>query len=325
MDAKREQALVGLFVVVAVGLLLATVFALSGAFTHATNIYRAYFKYAGGLEPGKGVRYAGGLKIGRVENVRVDPNDASRMEVTFSVAEGTPIKKDTTVKIAALSALGENYVELKPGKKDSPDAKPGDALPSVEFFSLSDLGDTLSDLKPKVTSLLDEMNGRIVELRETIARVNDLINERNRANVAGSLTNLNSMLEENRPKVKSTLSNLDATSAKMPALVDDFKKTVADADKALKNIDDILGENRKDVRESIQKLHETLNSASSLVSQLDRTMGYNAENIDELLENMRMTTENLRQFTDTIKVRPYTLIRSSNPPDRKPGAPPPKP
>jgi phospholipid/cholesterol/gamma-HCH transport system substrate-binding protein len=324
MDAKREQALVGLFVVVAAGLLLATVFALSGAFTRATTTYRAYFKFAGGLEPGKGVRYAGGLKIGRVENVRVDPDDASRMEITFSVAEGTPIKKDTTVKIAALSALGENYLELKPGKKDAPDAKPGDALPSVEFFSLSDLGDTLSDLKPKVTALLDEMNGRIVELRETIARVNDLINERNRDNVAASLSNVRGMLEENRPKVKSTLSNLDATSAKMPALVDDFKKTVADADKALKNIDDLLGENRKDVRESIQKLHETLNSASSLVSQLDHTMGYNAENIDELLENMRMTTENLKQFTDTIKVRPYTLIRSSSPPDRKPGAPPPK-
>jgi phospholipid/cholesterol/gamma-HCH transport system substrate-binding protein len=324
MDAKREQALVGLFVVVAAGLLLATVFALSGAFTRSTNTYRTYFKYAGGLEPGKAVRYAGGLKIGRVESVRVDPNDASRIEVTFSVAEGTPVKKDTTVKIAALSPLADNYLELKPGKKDAPEAKPGDALPSVELFSFNDLGDTLSDLKPKVSSLLDEMNGRIVELRETIARVNDLINERNRDNVAASLSNVRGMLEENRPKVKSTMSNLDATSAKMPALVDDFKKTVAGADKALKNIDDILGENRKDVRESIQKLHETLNSASSLVNQLDHTMGYNAENIDELLENMRMTTENLKQFTDTIKARPYTLIRSSGPPDRKPGAPPKK-
>ena len=324
MEAKREQALVGLFVVVAAGLLLATVFALSGAFTGATITFRTYFKYAGGLEPGKAVRYAGGLKIGRVESVRVDPNDPSRMEVTFSVAEGTPVKKDTLVKISALSPLADNYLELKPGKKESPDAKPGDALPSVELFSFNDLGDTLSDLKPKVSSLLDEMNGRIVELRETIARVNDLINERNRGNVAASLSNVRGMLEENRPKVKSTLSNLDATSAKMPALVGDFKKTVADADKALKNIDDMLGENRKDVRESIQKLHETLNSASSLVNQLDHTMGYNAENIDELLENMRMTTENLKQFTDTIKARPYTLIRSSGPPDRKPGAPPKK-
>ncbi len=324
MDGKREQALVGLFVVVAAGLLLATVFALSGAFTGATLTYRTYFKFAGGLEPGKTVRYAGGLKIGRVESVRTDPNDSTRIEVVFSVAPGTPVKKDTTVKIAALSALGENYIELKPGKKDAPDAKPGDVLPSTEYTSINDLGDMLSDLKPKVVALLDETNSRIAELRETIVRVNDLINERNRANVEASLANVRGMLEENRPKLKSTMTNIDATTAKMPALVEDFKKTVADADKALKNIDEVIGENRKDVRESVQKLRETLNSASSLVNQLDHTMNYNAENIDELLENMRMTTENLKQFTDTIKVRPYTLIRSSNPPDRKPGTPPPK-
>ena len=322
MDAKREQALVGLFVVVAAGLLLATVFALSGAFTHATNTYRAYFKYAGGLEPGKGVRYAGGLKIGRVETLRVDPNDPTRVEVTFSVAPSTPVKTDTTVKIAALSALGENYLELKPGKKDAPDAKPGDALPSVEFFSLSDLGDTLSDLKPKVTSLLDEMNGRIVELRETIKRVNDLINERNRDNVAASLSNVRGMLEENRPKVKNTLSNLDATSAKMPALVDDFKKTVKDADQAIAHIDSMLGENRPDIRAAIAELRKTIASASEMVDQLNRTLDYNSENIDETLENVRHATENLKEFTDTIKARPYTLIRSSGAPDRKPGEPP---
>ena len=322
MEAKREQALVGVFVVVAIGILLVTIFALSGAFTRATLTYRTYFKNAGGLEPGKTVRYAGGLKIGRVETVRVDPGDATRMEVTFSVAEGTPVKKDTTVKIAALSPLADNYLELKPGKKDAQDAKPGDALPSVELFSFNDLGDTLSDLKPKVAALLDEMNGRIVELRETINRVNDLVNERNRGNVAESLANVRGMLEENRPKLKSTMTNIDATSAKLGPLMDDFKKTVASADKALKNVDDMIGENRKEVRESIAKLHEALNSASSLVSQLDRTVGYNAENIDELLENMRMTTENLKQFTDTIKARPYTLIRTTNAPERKPGDPP---
>jgi phospholipid/cholesterol/gamma-HCH transport system substrate-binding protein len=322
MEAKREQALVGLFVVIAVGLLLVTIFALSGAFTGATRTYRAFFKFAGGLEPGKTVRYAGGLKIGRVEGVRTDPGDPTRVEVTFSVAEGTPVKKDTLVKIAALSALGENYIELKPGKKDAPDAKPGDVLPSSEFTSINDLGDMLSDLKPKVSTLLDELNGRVVELKETIVRVNDLLNERNRGNVEASLSNVRGMLEENRPKLKSTMGNIDATTAKMPALVDDFKKTVADADKALKNVDDMLGENRKDVHEAILKLREVLNTTSSLVSQLDRTMGYNAENIDEMLENMRMTTENLKQFTDTIKARPYTLIRSSNPPERKPGQPP---
>jgi hypothetical protein len=34
---------------------------------------------------------------------------------------------------------------------------------------------------------------------------------------------------------------------------------------------------------------------------------------------MRDVTENLREFTDNIKARPYSLIRITNPRDHKPG------
>jgi hypothetical protein len=38
-----------------------------------------------------------------------------------------------------------------------------------------------------------------------------------------------------------------------------------------------------------------------------------------LLDNLRHVSQNLREFTNTIKTKPYTLIRSSNPRDHKPG------
>jgi phospholipid/cholesterol/gamma-HCH transport system substrate-binding protein len=50
MQPKREQALVGLFVLIAVALLLATVFTVSGAFGRSTTKFHAYFPFAGGLE-----------------------------------------------------------------------------------------------------------------------------------------------------------------------------------------------------------------------------------------------------------------------------------
>ena len=52
MDRRREQVFVGLFVIVAAALLLATVFVLSGAFSHSAPSYKAKFPYAGGLEEG---------------------------------------------------------------------------------------------------------------------------------------------------------------------------------------------------------------------------------------------------------------------------------
>ena len=52
MKPKREQAMVGIFVIVAGALLVVTVLVISGSMGRATHSYHAYFSYAGGLEPG---------------------------------------------------------------------------------------------------------------------------------------------------------------------------------------------------------------------------------------------------------------------------------
>jgi phospholipid/cholesterol/gamma-HCH transport system substrate-binding protein len=318
MDAKREQAMVGLFVIVASALLLATIFALSGAFGRAGATYRAHFPFAGGLEPGNAVRF-GGLKAGRVETVRVDPENSTRIEVVFSVRPGLPVKTDSVAKISSLGALGENYLEITTGTAQAALAPDGSLLKSEEFVGFGDLTAKLSELGPDAQKLLQNLNQRVVELQETITRVNDLLNEQNRDNVGATIRNLRGMLEENRPTLKSAMSNVDVATGKVPPLLDDFKRTVERADKALANVDAMVVENREDIRKAIVELRDTLTSASQLVEQLNRTLTYNAENLDETLENVRITTENLKQFTDTIKARPASLIRSSGPPDRKPG------
>lgn len=321
MESKREQALVGLFVVVATIVLVATMLAIGGAFGHAGAVYRAYFKNAGGLEPGSVVRYAG-IKVGRVERLRIDDKDPTRIEVSFSVGPGTPIKADSLAKIASLSALGENFLEIRPGSTDKPSLVPGAVLPSKEFFGITDLADLLNDLGPSAQELVDNLNNRAAELQTTIARVNDLLNDQNRANLSGTFGNIKGMLEEDRPKLHSTLTHIDATTAKLPALVDDFKKTVGRADDALAKLDGVLGDNREDLRKAIKQLRTTLASAASLIDQLNRTATSNADNIDETIENIRVTTENLQEFTDLIKTRPYMIIRSASRPDHKPGQPP---
>lgn len=325
MDGKREQAWVGLFVLIAAALLIGVTFSLSGAWGAKGNTYHASFKFAGGLEPGAVVRYSGGPKVGRVEQLRVDPKDSARIEITFSVKEGTPVKTDSVAKITSLSALGDNYMEITPGSPTAPLAPPGSALKGKDYFGIADLSDTFSEVAPEARKLIADLNARVNELKETIVRVNDLLNEKNRVNVSTSLAEVRGMLEENRPRVKSTLANVDKASAKIEPLMDDFKKAVADADRTLNNVDTLLQENRPDIRAAITQLRQTLASASEAVDQVNRTLNYNAENIDEILENMRHTTENLKQFTDTIKSRPSTLLRSSGPPERRPGtAPKPK-
>src|SRR5712692_9764760 len=105
MQSNREQVLVGLFVLIAVAALFGTVFGMSGAYGRSTTKFHAYFPFAGGLEPGATVRYAGGPKVGRVDSVQLDPQNPGRLDIVFSVQSDLPVRVDSNVKIMSMSPL----------------------------------------------------------------------------------------------------------------------------------------------------------------------------------------------------------------------------
>jgi len=329
---RREEIWVGAFVVVAVTVLVGVVLAVSGAFSKKGIEHTAYFKYAAGLAPGAPVRY-GGLLAGRIERLRVDPQDSTRIEIALTVGPEIPVKTDSLVKITALGALGESYLEITTGTKDSPLAPPGSTLKSKEMVAIADLGDMISGLVPTADQALQNLNGRLSEMKQTIAQVNDLLGDQNRKNISASLANVNGMLAENRPKISATLDNVHTAteklkpvmdnvhtaSDKMPALLDDLKGTIKQANDTMARVDSIMGENRDDLRAAMQDVRRTLNTASDVVDNLKKTMDRNADNIDELLANIVAATGNLQQMTDALKRNPSLLIRGETAKDRRPG------
>jgi phospholipid/cholesterol/gamma-HCH transport system substrate-binding protein len=318
MNSKREQAAVGLFVLVAAALLIGTILAVSGAFSAGGTPHHTYFKSAGGLTAGAMVRYAG-MKAGKVEGVRVDPKDSTRIQIDFRVRPDIPVKTDSVAKISALGALSDNYLEIGTGTKDGQLAPPGSELKSVETLGIGDLGDMVGSLTPIANQVMQNLNQRLTELQVTIARVNDLLNDDNRANLNKSLGNLNAILADSRPKVSVSLTNVQAASARLVPLLDNLKTTMNQANAALSHIDSVVVENRQDIRTIVVELKGTLLTASSLMEQLKNTTDNNTDNIDQIILNIRQTTENMKQLTDTLKANPSVLIRGKNTKDRKPG------
>jgi phospholipid/cholesterol/gamma-HCH transport system substrate-binding protein len=319
MNTKREQALVGFFVLVAVALLTATVFLLSGTLGGSSIRYRTYFNNAGGLGPGSEVRYAGGPPIGRVQKVQSDPQNPTRMEIDFSVQQGVPVKADSVATITSNSPLGDNFLGIVPGTVSAPLAPAGSTLKSTEYIGFSDVVGLIGDLGPNANDLVKNLNDRTTELKETLDRVNDLLSAQNRANISASLGNVRGMLDEDRPAIHSTLANLNATTAKLGPLIDNFQKASTQANDTLSHIDATIGEDRPDLHQAVTNLRQALGSASTLTDQLNNALNANAENLDEIIDNLRNITENLNSFTETIKTRPYTLIRSSGIKPHKPG------
>jgi phospholipid/cholesterol/gamma-HCH transport system substrate-binding protein len=336
MEANRERTLVGLFVLIAGGLLFGTLLALSGGVGNLAVSHRIYFKFAGGVQPAAPVRF-GGLAVGKVTRVRVDPANSTRIEIVIAVNKDAPLKTDSVAKIAALGPLTDNYVEISTGSEGAPPAQPGSILQSEEAFGLPQLSDAAQTMVPELQNALQKLNRNLDGLQVTIGRANDLLNDGNRTNIASSLSgiaqtvaearpkvadsldNLNGMLADARPKVSASLTNVQQLTAKLEPVLDDLKSATTLANETLAHVDATLLENRPDIRASIAGLHETVAKSSILFDQFNQMLDQNSDNIDDLLENMRMTAENLRALTETVARSPASLIRGVKVADRQPG------
>jgi len=336
MEAVRERTLVGLFVLIAAGLLLGAVVVISGGLGVATVSHRAYFKFAGGVQPGAPVRF-GGMLVGKVVGVHVDPGNSTRIEIDLTVGRDAPLRTDSVAKISTLGPLTDNYIEITTGSEGAPLAAPGSALLSAEAFGLPQLGDAAQAMMPDLQRALQKLNQNLDGLQVTLSRANDLLNDHNRANIAGALNgvdrmvaevrpkandtldNLNGMLKETRPQVAASLNNVQELTSRLKPLLDSLSATTARANETLGHVDSTLMENRPDIRAAVTGLRETLAKSTGLLNQLTQTLDQNSDNIDDLLDNLRVTTENLRTLTETLTRSPASLIRGIRVPDRKPG------
>jgi phospholipid/cholesterol/gamma-HCH transport system substrate-binding protein len=343
MEETRERALVGLFVILAAVLLLGSVLAITGGLGKAGVPHRAYFKYAGGVQPGAAVRF-GGLLVGKVDRVRVDPTNSTRIEIDFEIDRATPVKTDSIAKITTLGPLTDNYIEITTGSERAALLPPGAEIPSTEMFGLPQLGDAVQAMLPDVQRTLRKVNDDLDGLQVTLARANDLLSDRNRATIAHSLANADQLLSEARPqvnqtlgkvsqsldnvnrllndaqpKVSASLSNIQEVTAKLGPLLEDVKKVSVRADDTLAHVDATLLENRADIRSSVTSLRDALAKSAGLLDQLNQALDQNADNVDELLDNLRISTENLKSLTETLRSSPASLIRGVHVEDRKPG------
>jgi phospholipid/cholesterol/gamma-HCH transport system substrate-binding protein len=319
MDARREQVFVGLFVVVASLILIMTLFSLAGVFASSTRTFHARFTNVAGLEPGTTVRFEGGPKVGRVEKISIVPEDPKQMDMEFSVKSDIPVKTDSRVQILSFSPLGDNHLELRAGSANSPLAPNGALLPSEPYVGFNDLTAEINSLAPQAKELLANLNDRVTQLKVTVDRVNDLLNDKNRENLSASLADVHGMLAENRPQIKSTLINVNEATQKLKPLLDQMQKTIDQANGTLKHVDGLVVDNREDIRASVIKLRQSLDNVSALTAQLQDMLNNNDYNIQEILNNFRIISENLKQFTDEIKTRPASLIVPRGGADRKPG------
>ena len=323
MESKSEQIKVGAMVAfVAVMFLSALVF-VGGVnlFRKKQVTYTTYFKFAGGLEPGSFVRF-GGLRVGTVQAASIDPGDSTRVRVKLAVADGTPIRTNSKARISSLGLLGENYLEISQGTRDAQILPPDSEMHSEEAVQLAEVISNVNTVGLGANKLVNDLDDRILVLADNanqiLSSLQMVVGPENRQHLQAFLANADGILDESRPSLKKTLSNVETASGKLPPAIDNANKAVTHADTLVGNFNNIAVENRVALHAALLSLRQSLTDAQRVMGDLDDTLMTNRDNLDETLENIRVSSENLKQFTDTIKQRPFSLIRVKAEKDRVP-------
>lgn len=318
-----EQAKVGLMVLISAAVLLTAVFYMANiGLGTKYNDYKMYLVFAGGLEPGSPVRF-GGLKVGRVKDLNVAPKDA-RIEIHLSVKDGTPVRKDSVAALSQLGFLGENYVEIQPGKAQDI-LPPGSVIPSAETQDIAALMRRMNQLAEQASPLLADLHKNLnmvtSEVDLLLKNLQSVTGAANRDQLAGILRNTNEMIARTSPKIDATMANFERASTRLDPLMDDLRTATAKMQAALDQVNGLVTDNRKEVQAAILTLNKTLESTRTMMTQLNTTLADNSQNLDAIFENLRVTSTNLSELSETLKQRPFSLIRVVPKPDRPvPGA-----
>lgn len=316
---RSEEIKVGLFVLGALVLLVLALVFVGGlnVFQRPVNTYTVRTQFAGGVEEGAPVRYAG-IKVGRVQGTAIDAQDPSRVVLTITVDPKTPVHTDSKARISALGLLGEYYVEIYPGSPQAGVLPSGSEIAVEESVQWAELVNRFGAATEEAKGLLSDARPRVTKALDNI---NQLTDEENRRRLRAVLQRMDQILTDARPRLQTTLKNFESSSAKIDLFMDDIKETRANLDALLKNWGHLAGNDDAEVEQTLRKLRDTLARAEQTMDEVRRLMVANREHLDVTLENIRVSSENIRELTDSVKQRPYTLIRAKNPPDRSPGEP----
>ena len=268
--------------------------------------YQTYLRYAGGLEPGASVLF-GGINVGKVKAVRPAVSDPTRIEILLDVKENTPLNEKSVAKLGMLSVMSDAALSITTGSNDAKRLLPGSTIPSQEAASLDEITGKVAVVADNANALITEVRGELPGISEDARKV---------------LANLNSLTgPPNQRKIREVLDNVDAMLAterpKIDRLTDQLNTLSQHADETVQNVNGTVSEVREPVRKDLAELQDTLLETKRLLADMQVLVKANDYKIDDTIENLRTATENLDDLTNSVKQRPWSLIRIRQPEARK--------
>jgi len=307
---RAQKVRLGIFIGVGLTVLIGGLLILAGSkFGEQRDLYLVRFHEAGvslnGLDVGSPVKYSG-IRVGRVDAVRIDPEDVSVILVELSLDHKTPVAEDTKANLGSQGITGLKYIELTRGTSGARVRKPGEEIPPG-----TSLFDTLSQSAEQIAKKVETVLDRVSDMtgpdqKDRIARVL----ERTEA----LLTTVDAMLTENRESLKRLAEQVDIISTELAGTARQANALLGEATQLVKN-----------AKATPQRLNAFLEQGTAVLAEsrvvlgpdgFQRTLaavnaiiGQTRAQLIEAVGLVREAAENASAFTQKLRDDPSLLLR----------------
>jgi len=286
MVTKTQRVRLGIFI--AIGSILIIVFAgvVAGSkLFERRDIYYVEFEDSSvhGLQVGGSVQYHG-IKVGRVESIKINPQDVSKITLVISVEHGTPIKDDVKATLMYVGITGIKAVELIGGSKEAKLIKPKSEIPVglSSFDSITGKAESIAEkvdlIAQNIANITNEQNQKNIA---QILEQTSLILSETRENLTESLKSLNIIASNISDIAGSTSSNFATISESTNLLLQDSRKQINTIGE---HSDQLVLQATKDIASITANINQSLSRINQIV---------NTTQFDSLIVNVNKISSKL--------------------------------
>ena len=282
----NAQARLGAFVLLALMLLMFATSRIGDVvwFKQETHIVETEFDDLLGLDVQSPVRMAG-VKVGMVQEILLRNG---RAVVRIALEPGVKLPASTRASIVGRGLVGEKNLALKARPGDTellPDGAmiPSDSSGDINTFIAKASGIT-EDLRKLSSSLESSIEGgeNDASLRAIIAETHQAVSQ------------LSTLMQENRQDLRDTVKNLKEISDHMQKVLPGALQDIADAGKQLP---EAVASGKAFFRQGQQSLEH-----------VDAVLLDNRENLYRMMFELRKASENLEAFSDDLRRNPWKVM-----------------
>jgi len=297
--SRAQRARLGIFLIVSGGVLVLLLVLMTGTkFLEKRDKYSIRYRdvSVSGLEVGAQVKYHG-VRVGRVDEIQIDPKQIETVVATISLEHGTPIKNDVQAVVSAFSLTGIKIIELTGGSTEAALLKPGSEIPAGQS-SLDLITGKAEAVSEKLELVLNNL-ARLTasENQERVLKAVD--------NAALVLEDLHYTVADNRDKIDRTFANFEQASQGLVELAQSqaLRRAFANLDTTTAALQ------AAQIGKAITDLQVALQQARTTFTHIDLTLLKGRHDILTSLEVMRESLDSFNEFTRLIAEDPSLLLR----------------